>query len=131
MEETLLSKDFVDPLVVAILLRDQATAAIVGFTYAMPIGDMDKNRDNESEETAYIGATILHHSYRGHHLVGDMIGSLETELRNRGFEFIERDAVVNHDYAAKIERHYGDRIVKKSKPHKSKYGPQVFFKICL
>lgn len=135
-------KDFIDtfndPESTIVLMRDSQTNKIIGYTYAIPLWKMEKEditnmpRNDEGKKTAYILNTAFHSDYQGHHLVGKLVGRLEQELKKKGFEFIERDAAVAQNYAAKIEKFYQDRIVYKSnKPHDSDWGPQQFFRIKL
>lgn len=130
-QDDYLGHEFGDPANTAVVLRDEATSRVAGFTYAVPIGLIEWDRVLESRDTAYICDTALGAAYQGRRLIAPMMAALERELRRRGYQFLERDAAVSNGYAAKIERAYGDRIVVQGEPRDSEYGPQVFFRIRL
>lgn len=130
-DEEYLAYEFTRPVNTVVLLRDAITGTVVGFTYAVPVGEIDPDRERESGETAYICDTVLDGAHQGMGLVARLMRVLENELRVRGYRFIERDAAVGNGYAAAIERAYGDRIVGQGEPHDSEYGPQTFFRIRL
>ena len=122
--------DFKNEKTVVILLKDPASN-IIGYTYTQPIGNAFPERVSENEETALIWDTVIEKKWRGRHLVGIMMDCLENELRKRGYKYIEREVRVENNYAANVTKHYKDQIVKKSKPHDSPWGSQIFFKIKL
>jgi ribosomal protein S18 acetylase RimI-like enzyme len=108
---------------------------IVGYCLALPIGRIDSKRASERNETAYIMNTEMDRVYQGHRIVEDVMDVMETELRKRGYKYIERDAITANGYAEKIKRHYGERIISENGPHQSKIGAQtreqMFFRIKL
>jgi GNAT superfamily N-acetyltransferase len=112
----------------AVLLFDDDTQSIIGFTYAV-VGSVLYNNTLD-KKTAYVEDTIIEKKYRGKKLIGIMMKKLEEELTGKGFKFLERDALEKNNYAANIRKHYGSRI-KHEFSHDSIYGPQVFFRIKL
>jgi ribosomal protein S18 acetylase RimI-like enzyme len=123
-----LSRDFQDTESVIVILKDTVSEKVVGFTYAKPEhGDTQETK----EDTALIWDIVVDVAYRRRGLVGRMLGTLETELRRKGYQYIEQEAAVANNYAANIAKHYKDRIVEQSEPHDSEYGQQVFFRIRL
>lgn len=126
-----LGDELSNPENVVVLLRSTRDGRIVGFTYATTIDLMEEGRGEEWDETAYIPDTVIDSAYRGRGLLSSLMRTLEDELRRRGYRFLERDAVIAHGYAAKIERAYRDRIVERGEPHPSPWGPQVHFRIRL
>ncbi|GAC1514882.1 MAG: hypothetical protein NVS2B16_22300 [Chloroflexota bacterium] len=130
-DEEYLAYEFTDPANTVVLMRDTETDTVFGFTYAIPVGDVDPARWAPPDHTAYICDTALDHDHQRRGLVADMMAVLEEELRRRGYRYLERDAAVSNGYADKIARAYGDRIVAQSEPHSSDYGMQVFFRIRL
>ena len=117
-----------------VLMRDEQTGEIIGYTYAGQEDAEDRRKDvpreDTGEKTAYVYNTALHSEYQGHHLVGKLMEILEKELKKRGFEFLERDSAVRNNYAANIKKSYGDRVIYEE-PHDSKWGQQIFFRIRL
>jgi hypothetical protein len=126
-----LKTELTDPTHVVALLRDGGTSRVMGFTYAIPVTEVEPHRAPAAANTAYIADTVLEEGLRGRRLVGVLMASLEDELRRRGFKFLERHAAVAHGYAAKISKHYSTRIEAQRRPNESEWGPQVFFRIRL
>ena len=126
-----LRAEFTDPSHVVAVLSRPSESNIRGFTYAVPVIEIDRHRAPRAVDTAYIADTILEPWLRGRALVGIMMSCLETELRRRGFAYVERHAAVAHDYASKIRRAYVNRIEVERRPNPSEWGPQVFFRIRL
>lgn len=125
-----LKSDFINPNNIVILLKEKNTEKIIGFTYAKPIEEAEPDRKAEKGETAYIWDTIIDKAYQGRHLVGIMMDRLEEELRKRNYKFIERNSLLEKNYADNVVKHYKDRIVK-SEPIDSIWGKQIFFRIRL
>jgi len=124
-----ISVDFLNPKTTTALLKKGEH--IIGFTYARSLDDAKElGRESEITETVYIWNTVISKEYRGRHLVGILMSTLENELKRKGYSYIERAAMVTHEYAAHITKHYADRILK-SEPVDTKYGKQVFFRIKL
>jgi hypothetical protein len=120
-----------DPESCLVLCKDGETGKYVGYSLAVPVGLSDPQRKAESNETAYIFNTGFVPNYQGHKLVGDIMPILESSLRNKGYKFVERDVRMENGYHLKVEKNYGSRIIGKTGPHKSKFGPQMFYRIAL
>jgi len=95
-DEEMLTNDFNNPKNVVVVLKDETIGKIIGFTYAEPLFELIESnirkgiiREDGGHNTAYISDTLIHPTYRGRHLVGDMMSLLEDGLRARGFRFIE------------------------------------------
>jgi ribosomal protein S18 acetylase RimI-like enzyme len=119
-----LASDFQDTRNIVALLRSTDSDAIIGFSYAKPL-------DDERERTAFIWDTVIREEFRHKHLVGVLMQCLEAELKERGYEYLEREAAIANGYAENISKHYKGRIVEQGKPHDSIYGQQIFFRIRL
>jgi len=104
---------------VVVLLKE--AEKILGFSFAIPA----------KHETAYIYTTKIDPQYHGKRLVGVIMDLMEAELRKREYKYITRHARVSNDYANKIIKHYGDRIIEQQEHSSPSYGKQVFFKIRL
>lgn len=96
----------------------KTSSRIVGFTYAIP----------ESDGVARIVDTVIEKEYRHKGLVSRLMTCLESELREKGYDFITRDSLVSNGYAEKIARHYSGRIVEMADID-SQWGKQRHFKI--
>lgn len=129
--ESYLRYEFQDLANIVVVLLARESARVVGFTIAGPVGTTYQHRFLESRETAYISDTVIEEASRGQGLVGLMMTCLEAELKMVGYRFVERHAAVEYGYADKIARHYGDRVMFRSQPRDSEWGPQVFFRIRL
>ncbi len=127
-DEETFRKDFSKSSATIVLLR--SSGLIIGYTYALSVNVERPLRWLERNETALVASTAITSDYQHRGLVRELIGKLEEELKGKGFKFIERDAAIANGYADSIQRHYGRRIVE-SHDHKSKYGPQRFFRIRL
>ncbi len=88
-----------DSSIIAFLLN--ANSKVIGYSVARPA----------SPDTVGIHLTRIHPELRGQGLVGVLMETLEEELRERGYQYMERHAVVDNGYADKVERHYKERIV--------------------
>ena len=116
-----MSADFSDEKNSIVLLKQDGSNKIIGFTYAKP----------ESPETAFMWDTVIDKDFRGKNLVGMLMACLEQELKRKGYIYLEREAAVAHNYARNIAKAYKGRIMEQSAPHDSVYGQQVFFRIRL
>lgn len=128
--EDVIAEDFLDSENVIVLLVEEETGEVVGFTYAKPFEPETDDSPAKPGETAWVWDTIIQKAYRSKGLLGSMVSVLEDELRKRGFKYLERNAMVANNYAENISKHYKDRIIK-SFPLDSRWGPQVFFRIKL
>ncbi|MFH0800114.1 MAG: GNAT family N-acetyltransferase, partial [Pseudomonadota bacterium] len=115
----ILKSVFANPENTAVVLRDQRSGRIVGYSYA----------SRKSSDTAYIDTTVIHPAHQGQGLVGKLMEKLEEELRRRGFKYVERDALIENGYADSIKRHYGNRILEQRRFIIS--VPQMHFRISL
>lgn len=110
---------------------------VVGYTYTLPLELVysEDPTDGRLERiirpnTAYIVNTGIHPDFQKRHLLGPMMSLLEKELIRRGYTHIERDSAVANNFAANIDKHYGDQV-EEMEVHDSEYGPQVYFRIRL
>lgn len=122
--------DFLDPKNIVVLLKDQTTDEVVGFTYAKPFEPETDDSPALPGETAWVWDTVIQKEYRGRSLLGQMMSVLEIELKKLGFKYMERNALTANDFAENISKHYKDRIIKNF-PLDSRWGPQIFFRIKL
>lgn len=120
-QEEVLRKDFTNPDNIVVLLRLDATR-IIGYTYAEPYSKRERH-----QSTAWVTSTAIHPDYQGKHLPAVLLGKLDDELRARGFDFMERDAVIANGYADKLERHYKKQIVEKYEERSREFGERVRF----
>lgn len=134
----LFKQSFLNPENTAVIITDETTNKIVGFTFASPADVVyetynenpdyfDRKKDGQA---AYIGDTVIHPQYMKHHLVGEMMRLLESKLKEKGFKYLERDSSVNNNYADNIRKNYSGKI-EEEQLHDSEFGPQVFFRIRL
>ncbi len=121
-----LESDFVNPKNTIVVLENEGV--LVGFVYAKPVEEAEEDREDEAGETAYIWNIIVDQSHRGQKLGGLLMNTLLTELRNKGYKFIEICAVKEHNFAGNLEKVYKDSIVDMYDLD-SKWGPQKFFRI--
>lgn len=134
LEEEDLIDGFKNPEATIVIIRDTDTKKAVGFTYTEPVQKVYRKDFHPEREklpnTAYIQNTALDPGYIGHKLVGPLMERLEAELVAKGYKYLERDSAVAYDYAANIQKRYGERVVL-SEPHTSRWGDQIFFRIKL
>lgn len=117
-----------------VILRDTSTGRVVGFSYAESVEkayseSFHPERD-KLPQTAYIQNTAIHPDYIGHGLIGPLSQRMEEELLLKGFLFKEFDAVEKRNHALNIAKTFEGRVVF-AKPHDSRWGPQVFFRVRL
>lgn len=122
--------DFLDSKNTVVLLKNNDSNEVVGFTYAKPFEPETNDSPAKPGETAWMWDTVIGKEYRGQGLLGQMMSTIETELQNKGFKYLERNALVKNNFAENISKHYKDRIIK-SFPLDSRWGPQIFFRIRL
>lgn len=125
-----LEADFLDQKNIVVLLKKKDSKELIGFTYAKPCDPETADGPAKPGETAWMWDTVIKKQYRGLHLLGKMMESLENELKRRGFKYLERNALEANGFAQNIAKHYKDRIIKSFKLD-SKWGPQIFFRITL
>jgi len=115
--------------IVALLIEEKK---VIGFSFAIPIGKFDPKREDESGTTAYIYLTSIAPEKRGQKLVGPLVDFLFQELKRRGYQYVERDCLIENGYADIIRNHYNkyDCIVKSYRHNKfPEIGPEEFFRI--
>jgi ribosomal protein S18 acetylase RimI-like enzyme len=131
---------FSNPNSVIVLITDRKTQEVVGFLFTVPAFEAyednfhpDRKIKNQQrlDRTAYIEDIAIHKDHMGKGLSSPLMKTLEYELWDQGYRFLELDALTFNNYAANIARNYAGRIVEQSGPHKSYYGPQVYFSIRL
>lgn len=125
-----IKNDFLNSENVVVLLKESDLNKIIGFTYAKPIEPETNDGPAKPGETAWMWDTVIDKEYRGRGLLGQMMSTIEKELQNHGFKYLERNALVANNFAENISKHYKDRIIK-SFPLDSRWGPQIFFRIKL
>lgn len=118
-----------DPRSTAILLKKNGV--VVGATLAVPIGKIEPSRQAESAETAYILKTFILPKHQDKGYLAHMMATLEQQLRAKGFRYVERHAMIDNGYAAKILAHYGDQVLVHQVENSPRHGPQMFFRINL
>lgn len=119
----------------AIVLYDEKNTPI-GYTVAVSSqrayeGELEYENRDFGPEIAYVSNTVIHPEHQGKGLVGALMDKLEDALRGKGYTYLDRDSAVENGYAAKVERHYGDRVVTQAKAQESEYGSQRYFRIAL
>lgn len=134
LEEDDLSYAFEHGVAKVAVLQDLRSNRIVGFTYAEPVqrayhANFHPERE-QLHDACYVQNTAIHPDYVGQGLVWALHDQLHRQLIASGYRFVERDAVTQNGYAAKIERHYRDAIVF-AVPHVSRRGSQVYIRIKL
>lgn len=123
-ESSLTEEDFMD-----VVASSQAVLAllkkghhVIGFTFAGP--------DQYEEKTLTIYSTAITPSEQGKGHVASLMKVIEEEARQKGYSFISRYAATDNNYAGKIEKNYGERIVETFN-RDSEWGKQQYFKIKL
>ncbi|HSW36747.1 MAG TPA: GNAT family N-acetyltransferase [Candidatus Saccharimonadales bacterium] len=104
---------------------------LLGFSMAIPIGEMDPRRADESSDTAYVYFTTIDKEHQGQGLVGQLQRDMEQLLRDQGYKFLEEDVMVGNGYAASVVKHYGESIVHSYGHDKFKLGQQLAVRIDL
>lgn len=118
-----------DPqLIVASIQED---GRLIGCSLAIPIDRMDPQRAAEANETAYIYYTAIEPDKQGQGRIGPLSDLLFARLAERGFTYVEQDAVHDNGYHKKILKNYRQSIIETSTHNKFAYGPQQFFRIRL
>jgi GNAT superfamily N-acetyltransferase len=141
-DDETMKEDFENPRNIIALIRDTATNAVVGFTYAEPTAAVYKELYPErkfSEDTAYISDTVIHPKYRKKGLLPVLMHALENELLKRGYLFIERDSADDRTnlkedeetFADKIKKNNLDRIIAEQRWYSDEYGAQRYFRMRL
>ena len=125
-----IEEDFLNPENIIVLLKNLENQEVIGFTYVKPMEPETSDGPAKPGETAWMWDTVIKKEFRGRGLLGLMMNKLEEELKNRGFKYVERNAMAANNFAENIAKHYKERIIK-SFPLESKWGPQVFFRIKL
>lgn len=124
-----LEEAFKSPETSVIVLKKSGGEELAGFTLSMPIGKMYPERDSESGETSYIYFTVLKEEHRGQKLVSQLTDPLFIELARRGYKFVERDVMIEDDYADKVSRNYeGSTVESYDHERFPTVGPERFFR---
>ncbi len=134
LEEEDLSYAFEEGVAKVALLRDRRSSRIIGFTYAEPAwraygADFHPERE-QPRDVCYVQNTAIHADYVGRGLVWTLHDQLYGQLIAGGFRFVERDAMAQNGYAARIQRRYHGSIVF-AVPHISRRGEQVYIRMKL
>lgn len=114
-------------------------AEILGFTYAVPrsywkdeAAEVIEREDN-GDRTAYVYDTVVAKKHRGKKISLRMMSHLHSELAKEGYEFLERDSVIDGGYADQIQKAYTEKglMVQAGPDHDSDWGKQRFFRMKL
>jgi ribosomal protein S18 acetylase RimI-like enzyme len=109
--EERLQTDFQDPATTVSLLRT-AKGEVVGYSYAVPIGEVTPKRERENTTTAYIKGTAIRPDFQNQGLLPPLLTNLDEQLREKGFIFVEQHARTANGYATTLEKVYDQRIVE-------------------
>lgn len=106
----------------ALILEDTATLDLIGFTVA---------RRTTILREAYVALSAVRPEYQGQKFIGVLRSRLEDELHLRGYEYLASESRSDNGYAAKLLRHYGDRVVERREIPVRSPGeyPREFIKI--
>lgn len=110
------------------LITDDTNISIIARNLDTIIGYMNASPKNKN--TAHIMSTAILPPYQGQGIVGILSQALENELIAQGYSYFSRDAADN-GFADKINRHYGERVIKFGPSKDSEFGPQRYIKIRL
>lgn len=86
-----------------VILLQQGTR-IIGFSYAFP------SSFRSNEDTAHVGFTAIHPDFQGQKLLPLMLRLLDEALKERNFNYLQREVRIKHGYADIIERAYKGKI---------------------
>lgn len=101
---------------------------LVAMSVAVPKSQYAPNHPDP--ETAYIYYTVVEPSLQGRGIVALASRSLEAQLKELGYAYVEQDCLKANGYADTISRAYASAIVEQY--DHTKYpinGPQRFFRI--
>lgn len=104
--------------VVATAERD---GQLAGVSVAVPRIKMGKV-EPESDKTAYIYYTAVEPSLQGDGIVGDVMKSLLSQIKERGYEYVERDCMVENGYADKVQKTYQAAIIPEHTYEHDRWG---------
>ena len=82
-------------------------------------------------ETAYGASIAVLPQFQGKQLLGPLGLAAHTELKRRGYKYIEGHATVGHGWANHIEVENGDRILETREVQRAPYGLQRFYRMAL
>ncbi|MBI5044352.1 MAG: GNAT family N-acetyltransferase [Candidatus Levybacteria bacterium] len=148
---------FHDPEGVTVIRKDASTGKVVGFSTAGPAdkaydgkfhpqrissqlaSELSDSREallpiqDRDGKTAYVHDTVLDPNFVGRKLVVGLVATLEKELAEKGYTYLDRDAAYDNGYAANVSKTYTNngRLIYQSQPHGSVWGRQVYFVIRL
>ena len=124
--------DFLNKDNIVVLLKNNVKNEdkVIGFTYAKPFEPETDDGPAKPGETSWMWDTVIEKEHRGKGLLGKLMSTTEDELKNRGFKYLERNAVISNKFAENISKYYKDRIIK-SFSLDSIWVPQIFFRIKL
>lgn len=103
---------------------------LVALSVAVPKREFDPS--NPDPETAYVFYAAVEPALQGGGLIAIAARSMESQLKELGYVFLEQDCVKENGYADTISRAYADVIVKQyDHMNYPEIGPQRFFRIDL
>ncbi len=120
------------PSTIIVTIPDE-NGKLAGFNMAIPIGDMNPERAEESSETAYIYYTIVRPDLQGKGLIKTLTDATFKVLVAKGYHYVEEDTARENGYADKIERALPHDAILEARDHSGfpETGPQRFFRIDL
>jgi hypothetical protein len=118
LDKKMMITDINNPNVILVLLKKNNL--VIGFSYALP----------ENQTTARIVDTVIKKEYQGKRLISEIMKIMEKKLREIGYKYMSREAMVENGYAKKITKNYNSRILE-TKESTGTWGRQIYFKIQL
>lgn len=130
---------FADPKSsIGVVLDPDAENPLVGFSVILPAETEYSFPDWQFPErltepaidlskAAYVHVTQLAGDHQGHKLVTKLNPMMMQWLLTTEYDYLERDAATENDYAAKLVAAYEDQIIKQF-IHPSKFGEQMFLR---
>lgn len=107
-------------------------ARVVGFSFAIPIGQMEPARHDEDSETAYVYLGGIAPSSQDKGLVAPLAAKTFSALLEGGYSFFEADVTHREEWADKVEKNLPpDAIIKKRDHDKWLLGPMRFLRVDL
>lgn len=84
---------------------------LAGVSIAVPRTALGGDLQPWADKTAYIYFTAVEPALQGNGVVGDVMKSLLPQLKQHGYDYVERDCMVDNGYADKVEKIYDHALV--------------------